>query len=69
MTQQNSERYALVTGNCEGSLSGSSDAYIHCDGFISVDLSGASTLYYTGSARTSGSSTSGSSNIVHNVLR
>lgn len=62
-------RYALVTGNCEGSLSGSSDAYIHCDGFISVDLSGASTLYYTGSARTSGSSTSGSSNIVHNVLR
>ena len=63
------DRYALVVGNCEGGMSGSSDAYIHCDGFISVDLSGASTLYYTGSARTTGCSTSGSSNIVHDVLR
>ena len=60
--------YAFVCDNCEGSMSGSSDAYIHCDGSITVSLSGASDLYYTGSAVTRGSSTSGSSNIVHDEL-
>lgn len=61
-------RYALVCNQCEGSLSGSSDAYIHCDGSIRVSLSGSSDLYYTGNASTSGSSTSGSSDLVHDVL-
>lgn len=60
--------YAFVCDNCEGSMSGSSEAYIHCDGSITVSLSGASDLYYTGSAVTRGSSTSGSSNIVHDEL-
>lgn len=61
-------RYALACGSCEGSISGSSDAYIHCDGTIRVSVSGASDLHYTGNANTTGSSTSGSSNIVHEVL-
>lgn len=60
--------YAFACDNCEGSMSGSSEAYIHCDGSITVSLSGASDLYYTGSAITRGSSTSGSSNIVHDEL-
>lgn len=60
--------YAFACGGCEGSMSGSSDAYIHCDGSITVSLSGASDLYYTGSAVTRGSSTSGGSNIVHDEL-
>ena len=61
-------RYAIVCDQCEGSLSGSSDAYIHCDGSIRVSLSGSSDLYYTGNASTSGSSTSGGSDLVHDVL-
>ncbi len=61
-------RYAIACGGCEGSMSGSSDAYIHCDGSITVSLSGASDLYYTGSAVTRGGNTSGGSNLVHNVL-
>ena len=61
-------QYALSCNQCSGSMSGSSDAYIHCDGSIKVDLSGSSDLYYTGRASTSGCSTSGSSNIIHDVL-
>ena len=60
--------YAFACDNCEGSMSGSSEAYIHCDGSITVSLSGASDLYYTGSAVTRGSNTSGGSNLVHDVL-
>lgn len=61
-------KYSLVCGNCKGELSGSSSAYIHCDGNIIVDLSGASDLHYSGDADTSGSTTSGGSNIFHEVL-
>ncbi len=64
----NGNKYALECDQCEGSLSGSSDAYIHCDGSITVSLSGSSDLHYTGSASTRGCSTSGSSNVVHDVL-
>lgn len=60
--------YSLVCNECEGSLSGSSDAYIHCDGNIRVDVSGSSRLHYTGNASTSGSKTSGGSDITHDVL-
>lgn len=60
-------RYALVCDNCEGSMSGSSNAYIHCDGTIKVNLSGASDLYFTGNAFTGDSTTSGGSNIIHDV--
>ena len=60
--------YAISCVTCEGSLSGASSAYIHCDGQIDVDLSGASDLHYTGIASTSGSSTSGASSLTHDVL-
>lgn len=62
------DQYALSCEECTGSLSGSSDGYIHCDGSISVSLSGSSDLHYTGRAATRGSSTSGSSDLVHDVL-
>ena len=61
-------KYSLVCGNCKGEISGASSAYIHCDGSINVDLSGASDLHYSGDADTSGSTTSGGSNIYHEVL-
>ena len=57
-------RYVLVCEQCEGTMSGSSNAYIHCDGRICVDLSGSSTLHYTGDGSSSGcSTTSGGSTI------
>lgn len=61
-------RYALVCDQCEGSVSGASDVYIHCDGSIIVSLSGSSDLHYTGQASTSGSNTTGASSIIHDVL-
>ena len=61
-------RYGLVCDQCEGSLSGASNAYIHCDGTIKVNLSGASDLHFTGTAFTGDSSTSGASDIIHDVL-
>lgn len=64
----NGEQYALSCNNCQGSISGSSEAYIHCDGNIIVILSGASDLHYTGDAAASGSTTTGASNIVHDKL-
>ena len=61
-------KYALACDRCEGSISGSSEAYIHCDGALAVTLSGSSELHYTGNASTTGCSTSGSSNVIHDVL-
>ena len=61
-------RYALICDHCEGSMSGGSNAYIHCDGSIKVCLSGGSELHYTGNAVTLGSDCTGGSNIVHDVL-
>ena len=56
--------YGLVCGDCSGLMSGASEAYIHCDGRICVDLSGASTLHYTGDGSSSGcSNTTGGSTI------
>ena len=61
-------KYGLVCDRCEGDISGASTAYFHCDGAIAVSLSGSSDLHYTGNASTSGCSTSGSSNVIHDVL-
>ena len=61
-------RYALICDQCEGSMSGGSDAYIHCDGSIKVSLSGGSELHYTGNAATTGSDCTGGSEISHDVL-
>ena len=60
--------YSLSCDQCEGSISGGSKAYIHCDGTIKVDLSGASQLHFTGTAFTGDSSTSGGSEIIHDTL-
>lgn len=60
-------RYGLVCDDCEGEISGASNAYIHCDGNIRVNLSGASDLHFTGTAFTGDCTTSGGSNIVHDV--
>ena len=61
-------RYALICDQCKGSMSGGSNAYIHCDGSIKVSLSGGSELHYTGTAATTGSNCSGGSVIDHDVL-
>ena len=61
-------RYALICVQCEGEMSGGSNAYIHCDGSIKVSLSGGSELHYTGDAATTGSECSGGSIISHDVL-
>lgn len=60
-------RYGLVCEQCEGEMSGASTAYIHCDGAIRVNLSGASDLHFTGDGNPADSSTSGGSNIIHEV--
>lgn len=60
--------YSLVCDQCECSISGSSDAYLHCDGAIKGSVSGSSSLHYTGTASTSGCNTSGSSSVIHDVL-
>ena len=61
-------RYGLAVGECEGTMLGASNAYIHSDGSIQVNLWGASDLHYTGEASTSGSYTYGGSNIIHDNL-
>ena len=61
-------RYSLTCGQCECSISGSSRAYIHCDGTIRGSISGSSDLHFTGTAFTADCNTSGSSSIVHDVL-
>ena len=63
----NGNRYGLVCDRCEGSMSGASDAYIHCDGTIKVDLSGASELHFTGDGNPADSSTSGGSDFINDV--
>ena len=61
-------QYALSCEVCEGTMSGASEAYIHCDGNIKVDLSGASILHFTGDAFTGDSEVNGGSQIIHDVL-
>lgn len=60
--------YALACGRCEGTMSGASEAYIHCDGTIKVDLSGASELHFTGEGNPADCTLSGSSEVIHDVL-
>ena len=64
----NGNKYSFTCDQCEGTMTGASNAYIHCDGTIKVNLSGASDLHYTGNAATTGSTTSGGSDIYHDTL-
>ena len=61
-------RYGFTCDQCEGTMTGASNVYIHCDGTIKVNLSGASDLYFTGNAFTGDSITSGGSDIYHDTL-
>lgn len=61
-------QYAVLCELCKGTISGASEAYIHCDGNINVNLSGASVLHFTGNAFTADSEVSGGSQIIHDVL-
>ena len=49
-------------------MSGASDAYIHCDGTLKVDLSGASELHFTGGGNPADCTHSGGSEGIHDVL-
>lgn len=64
--------YSLICNQCECNLSGSSDAYIHCNDNINIiNLSGASELHYTGNAKITlngGDNISGSADIIHDTL-
>lgn len=64
--------YSLICNQCECDLSGSSDVYIHCNDNINIiNLSGTSTLHYTGNAKITlndGDNISGSSDIIHDTL-
>ena len=64
--------YSLICNQCECDLSGSSDVYIHCNDNINIiNLSGASSLHYTGNAKITlndGDNISGSSDIIHDTL-
>ena len=64
----NGNRYGFTCDQCEGTVSGASNVYIHCDGTIKVNLSGASNLHFTGSAFTGDCTTSGGSNVSHDTL-
>ena len=60
--------YGFECDYCNGELSGASDAYIHCNLIIKVNLSGASDLHFTGNGNPADSNTSGGSEIIHDVL-
>lgn len=64
----NGSKYALECDFCNGVMTGSSNAYIHCDGTIKVSLSGGSELHFTGAGNPADSNCSGGSEIVHDVL-
>ena len=65
----NGSNYGFECDVCKGEMSGGSDAYIHCNLMIKVDLSGGSELHYTGAAITTDSNCSGESNISHDTLQ
>ena len=60
-------QYDFECDFCNGSMSGGSVAYIHCNMIIKANLSGGSELHYTGAAITTGSSCTGGSNISHDA--
>lgn len=64
----NGSNYGFECDVCKGEMSGGCNAYIHCNSIIKVNLSGASDLHFTGNAFTGDSSTSGGSDIIHDVL-
>lgn len=64
----NGSSYGFECDVCKGEMSGASNAYIHCNSIIKVNLSGSSDLHFTGDAFTADSNCTGGSNIIHDVL-
>ena len=64
----NGNKYGFTCDQCEGTMTGASNVYIHCDDTIKVNLSGASDLHFTGNAFTGNCTTSGGSDIYHDTL-
>ena len=64
----NGSSYGFECDVCKGEMSGASDAYIHCNSIIKVNLSGSSDLHFTGAAFTADSNCTGGSNIIHDEL-
>ena len=64
----NGNKYGFICDQCEGTMTGASNVYIHCNGTIKVNLSGASDLHFTGDAFTGDCTTSGGSDIYHDTL-
>ena len=64
-TSKADDGYAFACDELDGNLSGGSSIQIHCNDMIDCDLSGSSTIHYTGNADTSHCKCSGGSNVVH----
>lgn len=62
---KNDVGFAFGSDKLKGDLSGGSSIQIHCNDMIDCDLSGSSTIRYTGDADTSRCKCSGSSSVVH----
>lgn len=62
---KNDDGFAFGSDKLEGGLSGGSSIQIHCNDMIDCDLSGSSTIRYTGNADTSRCRCSGGSSVVH----
>ena len=64
-TSKADDGYAFACDELHGNLSGGSSIQIHCNDMIDCDLSGSSTIHYTGNADTSHCKCSGGSNVGH----
>ncbi|MGN0186449.1 MAG: GIN domain-containing protein [Paludibacteraceae bacterium] len=65
ISEKNDDKYSLCANDITGTLSGSSQLYVHSDGTIRCGVSGASCIFYTGNAVTSDSNCTGASIIIH----
>ena len=65
VSEKSDDQYLLRANDIKGTLSGSSHLYVHSDGTIRCNVSGASVIFYTGTATTADSDCTGASTIVH----
>lgn len=65
VSEKSDDQYLLRANDIKGTLSGSSHLYVHSDGAIRCNVSGASVIFYTGTATTADSDCTGASTIVH----
>lgn len=65
VSEKSDDKYLLRASDIKGTLSGSSHLYVHSDGAIRCNVSGASVIFYTGSATTIDSNCTGASLIIN----